>query len=120
MIANLRGRILELDSNSVTVDIGGIGLDVNVPAPFIDNCQVGDNTFLYTSLIVREDSLTLYGFESKEEKKLFSLLLGVNGVGPRYALNILSVLTPDELRQGSGDMDKLLKQQHHTRRVNNA
>jgi Holliday junction DNA helicase RuvA len=99
MIANLRGRILELDSNCVTVDIGGVGLDVNVPAPFIDNCQVGDNTFLYTSLIVREDSLTLYGFESKEEKKLFSLLLGVNGVGPRYALNILSVLTPDELRQ---------------------
>jgi Holliday junction DNA helicase RuvA len=99
MIANLRGRIIEVSSDTVTIDIGGVGLEVNVPAPFVDNCQVGDNTFLFTSLIVREDSLTLYGFESAEAKKLFSLLIGVNGVGPRSGLSILSVLTPDELRQ---------------------
>lgn len=99
MITNLRGRILEINSNSVTIDIGGVGLEVNVPTPFIGNCQVGGNTFLFTDLIVREDSLTLYGFESKEERKLFSMLLAVNGVGPRSALNILSVLAPDELRQ---------------------
>ena len=99
MIANLRGRILEVSGNSVIIDVGGVGLEVNVPTPFLENYQLGDNIFLFTSLIVREDSLTLYGFESKEGKKLFSLLVGVNGVGPRYAMNILSVLTPDELRQ---------------------
>jgi len=99
MIANISGRILEVSLNSITIDIGGVGLEVNVPAPFSENCQVGDSTFLYTNLIVREDSLTLYGFHSKEEKQIFLLLLGVNGVGPRSALNILSILTPDELRQ---------------------
>ena len=99
MIANLRGRILEVSSNSVIIDVGGVGLEVNVPTRFLENYQMGDNIFLFTSLIVREDSLTLYGFESKEGKTLFSLLVGGNGVGPRYAMNILSVLTPDELRQ---------------------
>ena len=98
MIANLSGRILEITPNNITIDMGGVGLDVYVTSPFLEKCQAGENIFLFTMMIVREDSLTLYGFESKEEKQLFSLLLGVNGVGPRSALNILSVMTPDELR----------------------
>ncbi|MFN2126947.1 MAG: Holliday junction branch migration protein RuvA, partial [Anaerolineales bacterium] len=98
MIANLSGRILEITPNNITIDMGGVGLDVYVTSPFLEKCQAGEKIFLFTMMIVREDSLTLYGFESKEEKQLFSLLLGVNGVGPRSALNILSVMTPDELR----------------------
>jgi Holliday junction DNA helicase RuvA len=98
VIASLCGRILEIDSNSLIIEVGGVGIEVFVPAPLKDMHQSGDRIFLNTNLIVREDSLTLYGFESKDEKELFTLLLGVNGVGPRLALAILSMLSVDEIR----------------------
>ena len=98
MIASLSGRILEIDSNSLIIEVGGVGVEVFVPAPLKDMYQSGDRIFLNTNLIVREDSLTLYGFETKDEKELFTLLLGVNGVGPRLALAILSMLRVDEIR----------------------
>lgn len=98
MIASLSGRILEVDSNSLIIEVGGVGVEVFVPAPLKDMYQSGDRIFLNTNLIVREDSLTLYGFETKDQKELFTLLLGVNGVGPRLALAILSMLRVDEIR----------------------
>jgi len=98
VIASLSGRILEIDSNSLIIEVGGVGVEVFVPAPLKDMYQSGDRIFLNTNLIVREDSLTLYGFETKDEKELFTLLLGVNGVGPRLALAILSMLRVDEIR----------------------
>lgn len=99
MIANLSGRITDLPPDSVIVEVGGIGLQVFVPAPFRDELRVGEKVFLHTYLAVREDSLTLYGFATAEEREYFTLLLGVNGVGPRLALAGLSTLTPDAIRR---------------------
>ncbi len=98
MIASISGRVLEIDTNSLVIEVGGVGIEVFVPLPFKDQHQSGDRIFLNTNLIVREDSLTLYGFETKDEKELFTLLLGVNGVGPRLGLAVLSMLGVDEIR----------------------
>ena len=99
MIASLNGRVLESGADSLVVGIGGVGLLVYVPAQVKERLRPGDEVQLYTYLVVREDSLTLYGFETQEERGLFELLLGVNGVGPRLALAVLSALTPDAIRR---------------------
>ena len=75
MIANLSGRILEITPNNITIDMGGVGLDVYVTSPFLEKCQAGEKIFLFTMMIVREDSLTLYGFESKEEKQPIGFII---------------------------------------------
>lgn len=99
MIASLAGDVLALEPESLVVGVGGVGLQVYVPAPLRDQVQVGDRTSLFTHLVVREDSLTLYGFETREVRELFGLLLGVNGVGPRLALAVLSTLAPSAIRR---------------------
>lgn len=99
MIASLSGRVQEIYADSLVVEVGGVGLQVFVPAPTRDNCHPGENVSLHTHLVVREDSLTLFGFETKEGREFFNLLLGVNGVGPRLALSVLSVLSPDAIRR---------------------
>lgn len=99
MIASIRGRILETFSDNVVIEVGGVGLQVYLPAPLKDSLRRGDSAFLHTYLVVREDLLTLYGFESLEGRELFQLLLTVNGVGPRLALAILSTLAPDAIRR---------------------
>lgn len=108
MIASLSGRVLEVGSNSLILEIGGVGIEVFVPALLKNQLQPGDRLFLNTSMIVREDSLTLYGFATKDEKELFNLLLGVNGVGPRLALAVLSTLDVEKIRnaifQGNSDI----------------
>jgi len=81
------------------VGIGGVGLLVYVPAAVKESHRPGDDVRLYTYLVVRDDSLTLYGFESQDERSLFELLLAVNGVGPRLALAVLSSLSPDAIRR---------------------
>ena len=98
MISSLSARIQDILSDSLIVEVGGVGLQVYVPAPLKDRLSIGDNTLLYTHLVVREDALTLYGFESKDARSIYRLLLGVNGVGPRLALAVLSTLSPDEIR----------------------
>jgi holliday junction DNA helicase RuvA len=99
MIASVRGQVIYTDANSVVVEVGGVGFQIFVPGPVRDSLQVGDKALLYTSLIVRQDALTLYGFENPEGREFFSLLLTVNGVGPRMAVNILGVLSPDAIRR---------------------
>jgi Holliday junction DNA helicase RuvA len=99
MIASLKGKVLESGSDHLVVGIGGVGLLVYVPAPLKESLRIGDDTQLYTYLVVREGALTLYGFESKEERSLFELLLTVNGVGPRLALAVLSTLSADAIRR---------------------
>jgi Holliday junction DNA helicase RuvA len=99
MIASLSGRITDLDLESAVIEIGGVGLQVFVTARYRDGLRVGEKVHLHTFLVVREDSLTLYGFETAEEKEFFVLLLGVNGVGPRLALAGLSTLNPDAIRR---------------------
>lgn len=99
MIATLNGRIADVDDGGIVVEVGGIGVRVFVPATNKDEAQVGQVVALYTHLIVRETELSLYGFSSKEERHFFTLLLGVNGVGPRLALAVLSTLNPNAIRR---------------------
>ena len=99
MIASLNGEILEISQDSLVVGVGGIGLKVFVPTPLLDRVRAGELIHLQTHLIVREDLLALYGFETAEMREFFNLLLGVNGVGPRIGLAILSVLSIDAIRR---------------------
>lgn len=99
MIASLSGRITDLTADSVVIEVGGIGIQVFVTHRFRDGLRVGEKVYLHTYLAVREDSLTLFGFETVEEKEFFVLLLGVNGVGTRLALAGISTLTPDAIRR---------------------
>ena len=99
MISSIKGRISDLNSSSLTVEIGGIGVQVFVPIQIIRQLNKADFVELHTYLAVREDSLTLYGFLTKEDKEYFIMLLGVNGVGPRLALAGISTLNPDAIRR---------------------
>jgi holliday junction DNA helicase RuvA len=99
MIASITGNLLQTDSDSLIVEVAGLGFRVYVPAPTRDRLRPGETVFLYTHLVVREDSLTLFGFETKEICDYFHLLLSVDGVGPRTALSILSALSPDLIRR---------------------
>lgn len=98
MITSLSGALSTVGLDWVEITIAGVGLRVNVPPSFVENVGgVGERVNLFTSLQVKEDSLTLYGFPSPDGRLAFEALLGVNGVGPRLALSILSVLTPENL-----------------------
>jgi Holliday junction DNA helicase RuvA len=99
MIASLSGRVQEVNADHIVLEVGGVGLQVFVPAPTRDHLHPGDSVFLHTHLVVREDALTLYGFETHEGRNFFNLLLSVNGVGPKLALSVLSSLTPDAIRR---------------------
>ncbi len=99
MIASLNGIVAHIESDSVVVEVGGVGLRVYVPAPTRDKMRVGEPAYLFTYLVVREDALTLYGFETKEGEDYFRLLISVDGVGPKTALSVLSTLAPDTVRR---------------------
>jgi Holliday junction DNA helicase RuvA len=99
MIAVLNGRVLEIYSDSLVIGIGGLGLQVFVPGPLRDRLRPGDEVFLQTYLVVRQDALTLYGFENREERELFLLLLSVDGIGPKSALAVLTTLSVDAIRR---------------------
>jgi holliday junction DNA helicase RuvA len=101
MIASLSGTILQIEEASLVVGVGGVGLRVFVPRTVLeDTGGAGRSIRLHTHLIVREQELSLYGFATLEDRQLFETLLGVNGVGPKVALSILSTLSP-ELIQGA-------------------
>ncbi|CAN7283788.1 Holliday junction branch migration protein RuvA [Microbacterium sp. LjRoot45] len=93
MISSLRGRVLHLDAESVVIDVGGVGFAVAVTPQLAREFHVGDEIVIHTTLIVREDALSLYGFREREELVVFGQLLGVSGVGPKSALGVLSSLT---------------------------
>lgn len=100
MIASLSGVIQEIAEDELVVELGGLGFRVAVPLNRLEApVRIGKSIFLHTSLIVREDSLSLYGFPSSEERELFDLLLQVSGVGPRLALATLTHLSPETFRQ---------------------
>ncbi|HEX5809538.1 MAG TPA: Holliday junction branch migration protein RuvA [Anaerolineales bacterium] len=99
MIATLRGEVSQVEDNALILEVGGVGLRVFVPAPFRTRTKAGDSLLLYTHLVVREDALTLYGFEAQGERELFNTLLGVDGVGPKAALSVLSTLTLDAVQR---------------------
>jgi holliday junction DNA helicase RuvA len=99
MIATLRGEITQIEDTALILEVGGVGLRVFVPAPVRSRTRAGDALLLYTHLVVREDALTLYGFESQAERELFNILLGVDGVGPKVALSVLSTMTIDSIQR---------------------
>lgn len=99
MIAMLRG-VLELrEEEAVIVDVNGVGYYVNVPSPVMNDLgREGTEVSLYTHLHVRENEMSLYGFSTIDQRKLFQKLLTVSGIGPRVAMALLSTLAPDQLR----------------------
>ena len=99
MIATLSGEITQIEDNALVVEVSGVGLRVFVPAPLRGRVKVGEAVFLFTHLVVREDALALYGFESQSDRDLFNMLLGVDGVGPKVALSVLSTLTLDAVQR---------------------
>lgn len=99
MIATLRGEITQIEENAIVVEVGGVGLRAFVPAPLRTRLKPGEVVLLYTHLVVREDALTLYGFESQPDRELFNMLLGVDGVGPKVALSVLSAMTVDAIQR---------------------
>ena len=99
MIATLRGEIVQVEDHSLVVGVGGVGLRVFIPAPLREQARAGEGISLFTHLVVREDALTLYGFESAAERELFLLLLGVDGVGPKVSLAVLSTLSLQAVQQ---------------------
>jgi Holliday junction DNA helicase RuvA len=99
MIASLSGTIVKIEAASLVVGVGGVGIRVFVPKTVLENVGgVGRTIRLHTHLIVREQELSLYGFETEEDLQLFEVLLGVNGVGPKVALAILATLSPELLK----------------------
>ena len=109
MIATLRGEVSQIEENALIVEVGGVGLRVFVPAPVRTNAKAGEILFLFTHLVVREDALTLYGFESQADRDLFNILLGVDGVGPKVALSVLSTLTLETIQRAIfADEEELL------------
>jgi Holliday junction DNA helicase RuvA len=109
MIATLRGEVTQIEDNALIVEVGGIGLRVFVPAPLRDKLRPGEIVLLHTHLVVREDALTLYGFETVDDRRLFNLLLGVDGVGPKVALSVLSTLNIDTVQRAVfNEQDEIL------------
>jgi Holliday junction DNA helicase RuvA len=90
LISSVTGKISELSLNSLTIDISGIGISAQITARHAAKLQLGTSATIYTNLTVREDSLTLYGFETLHQRDFFELLQTVTGIGPKLALSILS------------------------------
>ena len=97
MIAFIKGTAAYVDTEGVIIDNQGIGYQVKTPSSIVEKVSVGDQVMLHTHLYVREDMLALYGFLSKEELHTFQVLLGVNGIGPKAALSVLSTMTVSQL-----------------------
>ncbi len=99
MIAAIRGEVIGRGEDHLVIEASGIGFKVFTTQDITVRIVVGDPIFLFTFLVVREDALSLFGFETEEMRDLFVLLLGANGVGPRIALAILSSMSPDAIRR---------------------
>ena len=97
MISFIKGIAAYVDAEGVIVDNHGIGYQVKTPSSIVDKVRTGDEVILRTHLYVREDMITLYGFLTSEELHTFQTLLGVNGIGPKAALSVLSTMTVSDL-----------------------
>ncbi|MBW0274730.1 Holliday junction ATP-dependent DNA helicase RuvA [Nocardia sp. MH4] len=99
MIASVRGEVLEIALDHVVIEAAGVGYRLNATPATLAGLSRGEETRLYTAMIVREDSMTLFGFADTEARDLFGLLQTVSGVGPRLAMAVLAVLEPEALRK---------------------
>src|SRR5208337_4943707 len=97
MIASLRGKLLSKRPDRLIVDVHGVGYSVQVPLTLISSLpDEHSDIFLYIHTHVREDVLQLYGFQAEDEKKIFTTLIGISGIGPKTALNLLSTIPPEQ------------------------
>ncbi|RIJ76284.1 Holliday junction branch migration protein RuvA [Nakamurella silvestris] len=111
MIASVRGTVASIALDHAVIEVGGVGLAVRTTPGTLATLRRGEPAYLSTTLVVREDSLTLFGFADDAAKDLFVLVQSVSGVGPKIALALLAVFSPDDLRRalGSGDTAALTK-----------
>jgi holliday junction DNA helicase RuvA len=105
VIASLAGTVAHLGLDRAVVDVGGVGYLVHATPATLAGLRVGEHARLATSLVVREDSMTLYGFADADERAVFETVQSVGGIGPRIALAMLAVLTPDALRRALATQD---------------
>lgn len=98
MISFVRGIAADMTENSVIVETGGIGYEIYMTGEGLSQLHMGEEVKIHTYFQVREDAMQLYGFLKKDDLQMFKLLLGVNGVGPKAAMGVLSGITADELR----------------------
>lgn len=105
MIASVRGEVIDIALDHAVVEAAGVGYKVMATPSTLSTLRRGEQTRLITAMIVREDSMTLYGFADGESRDLFSTLLGVSGVGPKIALATLAVYDANSLRQALADGD---------------
>ena len=109
MIASITGLVKAKKDNWVLVETGGLGYKVFVPDDVFNSLRIGEQTFLYTHHHIKEDSQSLYGFFSSDEKELFELLLSISGIGPKVAISVLNSATINELRAAVvGDNPEIL------------
>lgn len=111
MIAYVRGQVAAVSLSSAVVDVGGVGLEVMCTPNTLATLRTGDQATLPTSMVVREDSMTLFGFVDDDEKSIFELVQTASGVGPKVAQAITAVLAPDDLRRAiaSDDVKTLIR-----------
>lgn len=112
MIASLRGKLISKRTESLTVDVGGVGYSVQVPLTLLSSLpDENRDIFLHIHTHVREDAIQLYGFQAEDEKRIFTTLIGISGIGPKVALNILSTIQPDNFHNAinSEDVDILCR-----------
>ena len=105
MISLLSGNVRSILSDRLVIEVGGFGLTVLVTPSTTTQVNLGSQIQLYTSLVVREDSLTLFGFVNEESRSLFELVQTVSGIGPKVALSILGALTPEDLGRAIAQED---------------
>lgn len=111
MISSLSGRVGHVGLDRLVIEVGGVGMLVHTTPRTAADLRAGQDLTVSTTLVVREDSLTLFGFGTAPERDMFETVQTVSGVGPRLALAMLSVLTPDEVRAAlsTGDIPSLMK-----------
>jgi Holliday junction DNA helicase RuvA len=109
VIAHVRGTVAGVTPDGAVIEVGGVGMRVQCTPGTLATLKLGESAQVATSLVVREDSLTLFGFTSDDERNVFELLQTASGVGPRLALAMLAVHTPDALRRAVSieDLDTL-------------
>ena len=99
MISYIKGPLTAIEEDVIVVEAGGVGMGIHVPLSVLDRLPgIGREVTVYTYFQVREDAMSLYGFLNRQDREMFRQLIGVNGVGPKAALGILSTMTPDDLR----------------------
>ena len=99
MVTYIRGELITIEEDKVIVDVGGVGFGIFMPGTAMNLLPpVGEEVRLHTYMNVREDAIQLFGFLTRDDLKVFKLLIGVSGIGPKGGLSILSQLSPDDLR----------------------